>query len=156
MFLRWKYLNILRLNPNFNTYSADEQESALEFYSLNEAYTKLPYEKIKNFCDFTGIHDRTVAANHLFIFGEFTPEWVDVTPRNLGTKASKSFLRKIGHQGSCNWRYSKQYSSDTQICKKIRDNSNKFSTKGCRSSCLSWWRYRIFQLIKNIKTSEEN
>jgi hypothetical protein len=91
-----KYIKIIDLNPNFNSYSADEQEYALEFYSLNEAYTNIPYEKIKNFCDFTGIQDRTVAANHLFVFGEFTPEWVDVTPRNLGSKASISFLKKMG------------------------------------------------------------
>jgi hypothetical protein len=91
-----KFLQILESNPNFSSLSSEEQDNALSFYRLSDLYTYIPYEKIINFSKFTGIEDRTTAANHFLLFGEYNPEWVSKTPRNIGSIKDIEKVRYVG------------------------------------------------------------
>jgi hypothetical protein len=93
-----KFLSILKTNPNFNKLSYSEQSDALSFYRLHDAYTIIPYDKVMNFAKFSKIDDRSIAANHLLLFGEYTPEWAEKTPRVIGSYASPEIIRNLGNE----------------------------------------------------------
>lgn len=89
---------ILANNPDFLSYTEDEQKSALRFFRSNENYIEIPYNKILNFKKFSGVSDSETAANHLLMFGELTPQWVKRTPRNTGFSTPPELLKQIGKQ----------------------------------------------------------
>ena len=90
------YRKIMEVNPNLNLLSQNEQSEALSFYRLSDTYAGIPYDKVINFTKFSGIIDRTTAANHLLLFGEYSPEWVDNTPRNIGSNSDVETIRRLG------------------------------------------------------------
>ena len=89
---------ILTYNPDFTSFSEDEQKSALRFFRSNEHFVEIPYRKILNFKKFADIADSETAANHILMFGELSPEWVKRTPRNTGLKTPPELIKHIGKQ----------------------------------------------------------
>ena len=89
---------ILANNPDFTSFSEDEQKSALRFFRSNENFIEIPYTKILNFKKFSGISESETAANHIMMFGEYNPEWVKRTPRNTGFKTPPELIKQIGKQ----------------------------------------------------------
>ena len=89
---------IMANNPDFSSFTEDEQKNALRFFRANENYIEIPYNKILNFKKFSEIPQSETAANHLLMFGELTPQWVKRTPRNTGYSTSPELLKQVGKE----------------------------------------------------------
>lgn len=89
---------VININPDFASFSNEDQEKALSFYRENADYLKLPYHKVINFQKFCKSTSVWQAANHLFLFGDFNPDFIDKTPRFISYSAKSDSLKTVGNQ----------------------------------------------------------
>lgn len=90
---------VLEKNPDFSSFSSEDQQRALMFYSRNVDYFDIPFRKILNFTEFTKISDLETASNHLFLFENLASrEWIQRTPRFVSYSSKKESMREIGNQ----------------------------------------------------------